>query len=102
MPPTWRFPFAGAPAEEARDGAAGRGSTPFTFRLCISVKSQARRLVPHCQQCCFAIARTRVSWTRSSARDTVVGQGTSIAPQPRNFSFEKSTEIVHFTLQCSL
>jgi hypothetical protein len=31
----------------------------------------------------------------------VVGQGTSIAPQPRDFSFEKSTEIVHLTLQCS-
>ena len=28
----------------------------------------------------------------------VVGQGTSIAPQPRNFFFEKSTEIVHLTL----
>jgi hypothetical protein len=27
--------------------------------------------------------------------------GTSIAPQPRNFFFEKSTEIVHLTLQCS-
>src|SRR5712675_924983 len=38
--------------------------TPFTFRLCISVKRQARRLVPHSQRCCFAIARTRVSWTR--------------------------------------
>jgi hypothetical protein len=31
----------------------------------------------------------------------VVGQGTSIAPQPRNFFFEKSTKIVHLTLQCS-
>jgi hypothetical protein len=30
-----------------------------------------------------------------------VGQGTSIAPQPRDFSFEKSTEVVHLTLQCS-
>jgi hypothetical protein len=37
--------------------------TPFTFWLCIRVKSQAWRLVPNCQRCCFAIARTRVSWT---------------------------------------
>ena len=29
MAPTWRFPFAGAPAEEARDDAAGRGSDRF-------------------------------------------------------------------------
>jgi hypothetical protein len=61
--------------------------TPFTFWLCIIVKSQARRLVPHCEQCCLAIARTRVSWTRSSV--TCCGPMQKHSPAVAGFLFRE-------------
>jgi hypothetical protein len=67
--------------------------TPFTFWLCIRVKSQARRLVPP-----EILLRNRAG---ENVLDEIVGSGhvagkrASIAPQPRDLSFEKPTEITH-------
>ena len=74
---------------------------PFTFWLCIRVKSQARRLVHPLPATLLGNRSDEGVLDEVVCPGHVAGQRKSIPSQPRDFFFEKSTEFVHLTLRCS-